>query len=401
MRKPRTRCGQAVIGTLLIALVCVGLPSAAGAANPWVRVAAPNPGGETNSLLSVSCATETTCTAVGYYVGTGGVRPLIVRTTNGTTWVRATPPTTGSQLAQLHDVSCTSPTDCTAVGTYSDGVVNGELHFATLVYRTTNGTGWQRVQSPNPNGFSSILWGVSCLAPTKCRAVGDAEGNSLVLRTSNGTNWFRQPTPNRGAGANYLISVDCVTQANCVAVGFYYATPTETAKTKTLVLRTTGGPTWVVASSPNPSPATSDNFLNYVSCVAPSTCHAVGGVDPITTPVKRAFILRTTNNGSLWSRSATPTIAGDSDLRGVSCQSATECTAVGIQWNAGHTTFSGAILRTTNGTSWTSPSPAAEIAGRDIVGVSCATPAKCFGVGGFDLTGDPDASQRTLVLRET
>ncbi len=401
MRKPPVRLGRAVIGTLLIALVCFALPAPAGAATPWVRVPAPTPGAETNSLLSVSCAGETSCTAVGYYVGTGGVRPLILRTTNGVNWIRATPPSTGSPLAQLHDVSCTSATACTTVGTYVTGLVDGELNFATLVYRTTNGTTWQRVPSPNPHGFSSVLWGVSCVTATRCRAVGDNGGNSLVLRTSTGASWFRQPTPNRGTGANYLISVDCVTNASCSAVGFYFSTPQATAKAKTLVMHATNGPTWTLGTSPNPSPSQSDNFLNYVSCVAPGTCTAAGGVDPITGPVKRAFILRSVNNGNTWTRSATPVVTGDVDLRGVSCQSATECTAVGIEWNAAHTSFKGSILRTTNGTTWASPDPTAEIAGRDLVGVSCAIPVKCFGVGGYDANGNPDAPQKTLVLRET
>src|SRR6185436_19682549 len=98
---------------------------------------------------AVDCTMANDCTAVGHYYSADGVRALAMRTTDGTTWVRQQVPAVSS-LAELRDLDCTTPTTCTAVGTYvvpATGFV-----FKTLVMRTTNGTSWQRVTTPNPGG---------------------------------------------------------------------------------------------------------------------------------------------------------------------------------------------------------------------------------------------------------
>ena len=220
--------------------------------------------------------------------------------------------------------------------------------------RTTNGTTWARIPSPNPAGAPSELQGVSCVTAKKCRAVGDFGGNSLVLITSNGTSWFRQESPNRGNGANYLLSVDCETTSACTAVGLYFNTPVDAEKARTLVLRTLDARTWIQVDSPNPSPRNSDNFLNDVSCSG-ITCTAVGGVDP-SPGAKRAFILRT-SNGTSWTRAATHHHRGDRAPRH-QLPVGDRCTVVGINWNAANTLFSSSLLRTTNGTAGHRPVPA-------------------------------------------
>ncbi len=264
--------------------------------------------------------------------------------------------------------------------------------------RTTNGTTWKRIRTPNPFGAPSELTSVSCVTATRCRAVGDFGGNSLVLITSNGTSWFRQDSPNRGAGANYLLAVDCQTTSSCTAVGLFFNTGRETEKAHTLAMRTIDARTWIPVNTPNPSPKNSDNFLNDVSCRG-TTCTAVGVVDP-SPGTKRGFILRTTD-GINWTRAATPTATGEIELRGVSCSSTTECTAVGIEWNSARTVFTSRLLRTTNGSAWASPSPSSEKVGHRANAVSCALAAKCMAVGGFNATGDPAGDFKSLVLRET
>lgn len=393
-----TRIAQALAAALLISSVSVAAAAPAGAANAWNRRAAPSPSPNFNQLQSVSCVTATVCTAVGTFLANSGFKSLIVHTTDGVNWTRTPAPSPGGFLNILLDVSCTSATACTAVGTYASGGDISNPDLRTLILRTTNGTTWVRIPSPNPGGIPSELQGVSCLTATKCRAVGDFGGNSLVLITSNGTSWFTQNSPNRGDGANYLLSVDCETTNDCTAVGLYFNTSANAEKARTLVLRTTNARTWIPVDSPNPSPQNSDNFLNDVSCSG-TTCTAVGGVDP-SPAAKRAFILRTTN-GANWTRAATPTTTGETELRGVNCQSATECTAVGIEWNAANTLFTSSLLRTTNGTSWASPSPSSEKLGHRVNRVSCATPVTCMAVGGFNTSGDPAGNFKSLVLRET
>jgi hypothetical protein len=398
-RRRGIRTARFATVALVVAVGCFGLAAPAGAANPWVRVAVPSPSAEANLLFSVSCVNATTCTAVGFFYGTNNERALIMNTTNGSTWTRRTviPP---SPITELRDVSCTSPVQCTAVGTYFTGFVNNEINLATLVIRTTDGVTWSRVPSPNPGGLSSELRSVSCVTANRCRAVGLAGGRTLVLRTSNGTSWFREASPNRGTGVNELSAIDCVTNASCTAVGSYHPVPGENVRARTLVMRMDDGPPWALTPSPNPAPSAAQSYLNDVSCVSPTTCVTVGFVGPFAgTP--RAFVLRTTN-GVTWTRSVTPAATGEVELAGVDCQSATACTATGLVWNAAHDRLlANAILRTTNGTSWSSPSPSSEVANRGLLGVSCATEVTCVSVGVFTATGSTNDPRRPLVMRET
>jgi hypothetical protein len=392
------RGAKAFAGALLISSICIAFPTAAGAANAWVRRAAPSPSADYNQIQAVSCVNETNCVGVGTYLGATGFKSLIVRTTDGINWTRSPAPSPGGLLNILLDVDCTTATACTAVGTYASRGDLNEPDLRTLVLRTTNGTTWARITSPNPGGIPSSLEGVSCVTATKCRAVGDFGGNSLIIITSNGTNWFRQESPNRGDGANYLLSVDCETTSSCTAVGLYFNRPLDSEHARSLVLRSTDARTWIPVASPNPSPGTSDTYLNDVSCVG-TTCTAVGELLP-SPGTKRSFILRSVNGGA-WTRAATPTATGEVELRSVDCPSANECTAVGIEWNPANTLFTSRLLRTTNGTTWASPSPTSEKLGHRPNGVSCPTPVKCMAVGGFNATGNPDDTFKSLVLRET
>jgi hypothetical protein len=396
-RGTATRCGRALVGALVVAAVCVALPVAAGAGNAWRLRAGPNPGARYTELESVSCVTATICTAVGTYAGPTAFKSLITRTTDGIHWVRLAAPSPGRFLNVLLGVSCTSATTCTAVGTQADDQDEQGFRLRPFIVQTTNGTTWTQLPSPRPPGRESELIGVSCVTATRCRAVGDGGGRSLALITSNGTSWYRQVTPNRGRGANNLLAVDCQTTSSCTAVGYYFDRATEGEKARTLVLRTTDARTWIPVATPNPSPKTSDAFFEGVSCSG-TTCTAVGGVDPAPgTP--RAFIMRTVD-GNTWTRSATPTAPNEVELGSVDCLSATECTAVGVQFDAAHLLFKSSLLRTTNGTSWTSPSPSSEITGHRVDHVSCAILNRCMAVGARG-SGAENSNYKSLILRET
>jgi hypothetical protein len=383
---------------MLIALGTLVFAPAAGAANPWVRVAAPSPSTELSLLQSVSCVSATECTAVGMYISGSGLKPLAVRTSDGVTWTRQTVPST-TFYTDLRAVDCETATVCTAVGGSIVGPSDG-FRFHTLVMRTTNGTTWSRVTVPSPGGEDGAeLLSVDCVTATRCRAVGLAGRRSLVLRTGNGMTWFREPSPNRGTGDNVLASIDCVSNVSCTAVGGYEATASDDARGRTLVMRS-NGPDWTLVSSPNPAPSLSESVLQGVSCVAPSTCTAVGVVTPAPAGIERAFILRTTN-GTTWTRAATPSAGGEVDLESIHCNSATTCTAVGTVWNAAHDRVTTSLLRTTDGTGWASPSPSSERLGRPLAGVFCFTAVSCVGVGAFNTTGNLDDPLKSLVLKET
>jgi hypothetical protein len=188
----------------------------------WSRQSTPNPPGAVYSFLSyVSCSAAKSCTAVGSSAGSAGMYAL-VEAWNGTSWsIQSTPKPKAGVFSQLLGVSCTSATECAAVGDYA----NSDGTSVTLV-ETWNGSSWSIKPSPNPTGtVGSTLYGISCSATTACAAVGyyysNLAGATLTLAEEwNGTRWSVRPSPNPIATAeSVLYGVSCLSATACIAVG--------------------------------------------------------------------------------------------------------------------------------------------------------------------------------------
>jgi hypothetical protein len=135
--------------------------------------ASPNPVGSTGAnLTAVSCATTTSCVAVGSYHVTGTTRPLAERW-DGTRWSLTGLNSTTASSSQLASIACTTATNCTAVGS---AVLNGTT---TPLVERWNGTRWSYESSPTPNGaLSGSLAGVTCPTAGGCFAEGSAVNNN-------------------------------------------------------------------------------------------------------------------------------------------------------------------------------------------------------------------------------
>jgi hypothetical protein len=83
----------------------------------WTGAPYPGPGKtkDNRSILGVSCPSATSCTAVGTQI-VGRTFTQLIEHWNGQRWFVVTPAQPGMGVAQLNDVSCTTPTRCTAVG---------------------------------------------------------------------------------------------------------------------------------------------------------------------------------------------------------------------------------------------------------------------------------------------
>lgn len=124
------------------------------------------PAADAPGLNSVSCATASSCTAIGSYLTSSGAEPLAEHW-NGAKWSRQTIP--GATNYPLYAVSCPSATSCTAAGGYSTGPNSGGLPLAAH----WNGTAWSLQYPPNPaNSHGGELNGISCPSTTKCVASG-------------------------------------------------------------------------------------------------------------------------------------------------------------------------------------------------------------------------------------
>jgi hypothetical protein len=348
----------------------------------WTIVPSPNNGIGDNQLNSVSCVSPTSCIAVGYWTNNdnnGSSRPLI-ESWDGSTWTKVTNPLPTSNNSQLTGVSCVSATSCQAVGWYFDGVRQ------TLI-ESWNGSTWTIVASPNVGIKSNQLTGVSCVSATSCQAVG-YRYNGGVARTLveswNGTTWTAVASPNTGTHNNYLNAVSCASATSCQAVGSY----SNGSVSRTLIESWSGGP-WTVAASPNTG--AKNNFLYAVSCASATSCQAVGSY--INGSISRTLIESWT--GGPWTAVASPNIGtnNSNQLLGVSCVSATSCTAVGSYTNG---SVSRTLIESWNGSTWTTvASPSEGSYNNYLNGVSCVSATSCKAVGYWY---NSSGVQRTLIL---
>jgi len=219
----------------------------------WTVLASPSPSlGGGPALLAVSCPNAPNCFAVGYE-DTYIYEPVTLaeQWKNGKTW-SAVWNFRSNALRELTGVSCTSVTNCTAVGW--SNAIDGFDEFGplTTLVQHWNGTTWSTGTSSGPSTTNSELSAVSCTSTTNCVAVGDYNGSrsqSTLVEHWNGTTWSTITSPNpTNATGSQLASVSCTRTTNCVAVGTYSAGNTSQL---TLAERW-NGTTWSIVTTPTP-----------------------------------------------------------------------------------------------------------------------------------------------------
>jgi len=238
----------------------------------WTLQSTPNPSGA-SYLNGVSCTSASACTAVGWYVTSTNATLTLAENWNGTTWtVQSTPNPSGAAHSFLQDVACPSATACTATGYYATSAGVDQA-----LAENWNGTTWTLQSTPTPSGAtSSALSGVSCTSASACTATGYYATSAGVYQTLaenwNGTTWAIQSTPTpSGATSSGLSGVSCTSASACTSVGWYGVSP---GAYETLA-ETWNGTTWAIQSTPNRTAATS-SYLFGVSCTSASACTATG-----------------------------------------------------------------------------------------------------------------------------
>lgn len=231
----------------------------------WTIQSSPNPAGTPEAeFYSGSCASPTSCTAVGYYTGPSGGDLPLAEQWNGTAWtIHHVPLPTRTSQGNLLGVSCRSATNCTAVGDYEL-----RLGASTALAEHWNGTAWKFQTVPAPTVVS--LYGVSCSSATACTAVGYAGTASSTpgpfAERWDGTAWTTQAVQNP-LGNTILFAVSCPSASSCTAVG--------TDSSNTGVAEYWNGTSWMTQPTPAPRSMKSTT-LTGVSCRSATTCTAVG-----------------------------------------------------------------------------------------------------------------------------
>jgi hypothetical protein len=225
-------------------------------------------------FLGVSCPSAASCTAVGYGAINNAGGPLAERW-NGKVWKdEPVPQPSQTGLGVLNSVSCVSAADCVAVGV----VAGPQSANQVLAYRW-DGKSWTQQTLPAPAGaINAHLSGVSCTSASNCMAVGNSgpsggAGTVMFAEHWNGSTWAAKDLPlPAGATGGGLASVSCVS-ARCTAAGqSFYPTSSRQRGTHALA-ESFNGTSWTVQATAVPS---SHKLFTGVSCAAASTCTAVG-----------------------------------------------------------------------------------------------------------------------------
>jgi hypothetical protein len=184
----------------------------------WSVLTSPTPRLMTSlGFTAVACPQPISCFGVG-----STATASMVEHWNGHAWsIMKTPPS--HKISDLlNGIACPQPRSCFAAGTARDGATNH-----TFVEHW-NGQSWSIMRSRNLVGSrSNTFTAVSCSTPTNCVAVGYSNIGSAqktLVESWNGRAWSRRTSPNRG-DFSLLFGVDCMTQSQCVAVGTVAAHP--------------------------------------------------------------------------------------------------------------------------------------------------------------------------------
>ncbi len=221
-----------------------------------------------------------------------------------------------------------------------------------------------------------MLNAVSCTSPINCIAVGtetSSASSQTLVEVWDGTSWSVASSPNVGTGDNALLGVSCVDSSDfCVTVGY----EDNSSNIDEPLIETSNGTDWSIASSPDPNG--DFNPLTAVSCSDSSSCVAVGLYDETGTGDQT---LAEVWNGTGWSITPTTDGAGYNALKGISCDSPTDCVAVGYDYTS---TSSQNEIEDWNGSTW-SPASSIQEESSSLEGVSCIASAECVAVGDYDV----------------
>ncbi len=141
---------------------------------------------------------------------------------------------------------------------------------------------------------------------------------------------------------------------------------------------------WSVVPSPSPGPVT--NALYGVSCISATACTAVGNYTPGSGGTRT---LIESWNGTSWSVVPSPSPSATGNwLNGVSCVSAAACIAVGFKSTSSTQNHYATLAESWDGTNWSVvPSPSPSATRNFLSDVSCVSATACTAVGSRRVNG--------------
>ena len=295
-------------------------------------------------IRSVSCASAGNCGAGGTYLSSAGQQEAFVVNQVGGGWGTAIEVPGMATLnvgrfadAEVESVSCGSAGNCSAGGFYT---FNSNGDTRAFVVSEVNGHWGTAVEVPGTaalnTGGSASLDSVSCSSPGNCSAGGSYISSknveAFVVSEVSG-HWdtaIEVPgTAGLNKGGNAAVnSVSCASQGNCTAGGFYATTaggriPLGPA----FAVNEVNGQWGSAIQIPGTFHANSAAAIVSVSCASAGNCSA-GGYDNAGVPESQAFVVSEINGtwgAAIQLRGASQIASVDS----VSCGLAGDCAASG------------------------------------------------------------------------
>ncbi len=337
----------------------------------WTVEPVASPAGSTASTFrGVSCPSISSCFAVGQDKGASGVTVPLVEHWDGTAWSVQTSPiprgVTGA--SKLSGIDCPTASSCFAVGYY---VQPGSRHELPLAEHW-NSARWSIERVPHPRRtVLRELNAVSCPSPSSCIAVGRANGSTLAEHW-DGRKWSTELSANPpGRAPPTLQAVSCLSPSSCTAVGYH----TDTDGVGVTLAEHWDGRHWKVQPT-NVAFGSASVYFEGVFCTSRSSCFAVGYANEVGTLIEHW-------DGTSWSLTASPTANPGDDLAGISCVSGHSCFAAGQEkvFPAGHVT----LVEQWSGSSWTAEKTP-NVTGpqsSQLFGISCPSAVECIAVGSY------------------
>lgn len=339
----------------------------------WAVASAPRPSGAGSvSVDEVACAKVSRCTAIGTFARRGNRSVPFAARWTGRVWIsRRMPKPLEAKAVQIEGLSCTSARACTVAAGLTTNA-----NTAGLVAERWNGSRWaiQPISQP-PGAQSAILDGISCASPLDCTAVGsftNTAGAAFPLTESRSQAiWSMQQPPSAVVvEPGTLNAVSCTSPGSCVSVG----SVNGTSMTTLTLAEAWDGMTWSVQTTANPvvTQVALQVSLDAVSCASQTACTAIGG-GPHDDP-----LLVERWDGANWTVQSTPTTSDATTLDAISCPTPTACTAVGGQSADGGQPF----VEHWDGTVWAIQlaQPIGGFGG-SLQAVSCTSDNACTAVG--------------------
>ncbi len=149
----------------------------------WAVVHTPN--SSAGELIGAACSGTTDCVSAGIGNNTLAIGQLW----NGTTWARAAPKKpSGATVTELNGVSCPAGgAACESTGDFTNSSASGALAEGW------NGTAWALQATPAITGSTfATLESLSCTTASNCWAVGvndTSSGSDPLIEKWNGTTW--------------------------------------------------------------------------------------------------------------------------------------------------------------------------------------------------------------------